>query len=225
LKREREEKGLAPFNHKRVYRVMKAHGLLLQRHSGLGPERRHDGRVATAEPNTRWCSDGFEVGCDDGARVRIAFVMDCCDRAVMSHVATTGGVTGEMIRDLMVEAVEGRFGPVNRAPREIEWLSDNGSCYTALETRSFARELGLKPVTTPIESPQSNGMAEALVKTIKRDYARFAPTPNAASVMAQLPGWFAHYNALHPHKALGYRSPHQFIAEKRSTQETRLSDL
>jgi len=225
LKRERKAKGLAPFNHKRVYRVMKAHGLLLQRHSGLGPERRHDGRVATAEPNTRWCSDGFEVACDDGARVRIAFVMDCCDRAVISHVATTGGVTGEMIRDLMVEAVEGRFGRVSRTPQEIEWLSDNGSCYTALETRSFARDLGLKPVTTPIESPQSNGMAEALVKTIKRDYARFAKKPTAAAVMAQLPSWFAHYNALHPHKALGYRSPHQFIAERRSTQEMGLSDL
>jgi len=52
-------------------------------------------------------------------------------------------------------------------------------------------------VTTPIESPQSNGMAKALVKTIKRDYARFAKKPNAAAVTAQLPSWFAHYNAIH----------------------------
>jgi transposase-like protein len=74
LTREREENGLAPFNHKRVYRVMKARGLLLQRHSGLGPERRHDGRVATAEPKTRWCSDGFEAACEDGARVRITWI-------------------------------------------------------------------------------------------------------------------------------------------------------
>jgi len=214
LKRERKAKGLAPFNRKRVYRVMKAHGLSLQRHSGLGPERRHDGRVATDAPNTRWCSDGFELACDDGARVRIAFVMDRCDRAVISHVATNGGITGEMIRDLMVETFEGRFGRVSQAPQEIEWLSDNGSGYTAIETRTFARGLGLKPVTTPIESAQSNGMAEALVKTIKRDYARFAKKSNAAAVMAQLSGWFAHYNALHPHKALGYRSPHQFHCRK-----------
>jgi transposase InsO family protein len=32
-----------------------------------------------------------------------------------------------------------------RAPPEIEWLIANGSCYTAAETRSFARALGLKP--------------------------------------------------------------------------------
>jgi hypothetical protein len=39
--------------------------------------------------------------------------------------------------------------------------------------------------TTPIESPQSNGMAEAFVRTIKRDYVRVCPRPNAESVMRQ----------------------------------------
>src|SRR5262249_52745907 len=48
----------------------------------------------------------------------------------------------------------------------IEWLSDNGSCYVAGDTRSFARDIGLEPRTTPLESPQSNGMAEAFVRTI-----------------------------------------------------------
>jgi putative transposase len=53
----------------------------------------------------------------------------------------------------------------------------------------------------------------------------FVRKPNAAAVMAQLPSWFAHYNALHPHKALGDGSPLQFIAEKRSTLETRMPEL
>ena len=88
----------------------------------------------------------------------------------MSFVATTSGITGEDVRDLMVAAVEHRFGPVNRLPVEIEWLTDNGSCYLARETRRFARDVGLVPCTTPLESPQSNGMAEAFVRTLKRDY-------------------------------------------------------
>jgi putative transposase len=91
------------------------------------------------------------------------------------------------------------------------WLSDNGSCYIAGDTRSFARDIGLEPRTTPIESPQSNGMAEAFVRTIKRDYVRVSPRPNAESVMRQLPSWITHYNEVHPHKALGYRSPREFI--------------
>jgi putative transposase len=55
---------------------MKVHGLLLDRHVG-GEERRHDGRIAVDECNRRWCSDGFEIGCDNGERVRVAFALDC----------------------------------------------------------------------------------------------------------------------------------------------------
>ena len=50
-----------------------------------------------------------------------------------------------------------------------------GSRYTAPDTRRFARDIGLIPRTTPIESPQSNCMAEAFVRTLKRDYARVNP--------------------------------------------------
>jgi putative transposase len=96
----------------------------------------------------------------------------------MSHVATTAGIKGEDLRDLMVTAVEQRFGRLNRLPRTIEWLTDNGSCYTTADTRRFAREIGFLPLLTPIESPQSNGMAEAFVRTFKRDYVALSPKPS-----------------------------------------------
>jgi transposase InsO family protein len=98
----------------------------------------------------------------------------------------TGDINSSDIRDLMIESVERRFGLVSRAPNPIEWVSDNGSPYIAGETRSLARDLGLVPCTTPIESLQSNGMAEAFVKLIKRDYARVNPRPDAASVLREL---------------------------------------
>src|SRR5262249_52414894 len=77
LRRQRREQGGAAVNVKRVYSVMKANGLLLERHTGSGQERRHDGRIAVDRPDTRWCSDGFEIGCDNGEKVRIAFTLDC----------------------------------------------------------------------------------------------------------------------------------------------------
>jgi putative transposase len=51
--------------------------------------------------------------------------------------------------------VENRFGNALTAPAEIEWLTDNGSAYTADKARSFATSIGLKPLTTPVCSPQS----------------------------------------------------------------------
>jgi putative transposase len=64
----------------------------------------------------------------------------------------------------------------------------------------------------------ADGMAEAFVRTLKRDYVRVSVLPDAESVLRQLPLWLSHYNELHPHRAPGYRSPREFIA--RTTQET-----
>src|SRR5262249_3834668 len=183
----------------------------LDRHVG-GDERRHDRRVAVDERNRRWCSDGFEIGCDNGERVRVAFALDCCDLEAMSVLASAAGIAGQAVRGLMMAALQHRLGRGNRLPVKIEWLSNNGSCCVAGDARSFARDIGLEPRTTPLESPQSNGMAEAFVRTIKRDYVRVSPRPDAETVMRQLPAWIAHYNEVHPHKALGYRSPREFIA-------------
>lgn len=219
LRRKAQAEGRAWPNRKRVYRVMRLHGLLLQRHAGGREARRHDGKIAVNRSNLRWCSDGFEIACDNQEKVRVAFALDCCDREAMGHVATTEGIKSEDVRDLMVSALGHRFGQIDRLPTAIEWLTDNGSCYTAIETRRFAREIGFMPLTTPVESPQSNGMAEAFVRTFKRDYVEVNPKPDAATVIRSLPAWFEHYNDLHPHRALGYRSPREFIA-KTSTKQT-----
>ncbi len=210
LRRQREAHAQRPVNAKRVYRVMKQHGLLLRRRVKQAEvSRRHEGRVAVASSNTRWCSDGFEVKCDDGDKLRGTFALDCCDREVMSWVAGTTGYRSDDVQNVMLEAVEKRLG-LDAASAPIEWLSDNGSAYTAEATRVFARLLGLEPVTTPVCSPQSNGMAESLVKTIKRDYVAHMPKPDAATAWRNLGIAFEHYNEHHPHSALKYRSPREF---------------
>jgi transposase InsO family protein len=194
-------------NHKRVYRVMQTQGWLLQRHTGK-PTRTHDGTIVTLASNMRWCSDSFEIRCWNGERVQVAFALDCCDREVMSWVATTAAITGEMIRDLMAESIEARFGPsASRTSHPVQWLSDNGPPYTALETREFGAEAGLAICTTPAYSPESNGMAEAFVKTFKRDYVYLNRLESAESVMHFLSEWFEDYNNHHPHQGLRMRSP------------------
>ena len=74
----------------------------------------------------------------------------------------------------------------------------------------MARSLGLIPINTPVCSPQSNGMAESFVNTFKRDYVARMDLRDAATVMAQLPAAFEHFNEVHPHSALKMRSPREF---------------
>ena len=83
----------------------------------------------------------------------------------------------------MRKAAANRFGEGNRADRPIQWLSDNGSIYTALDTVITAERLNLAPITTPAMSPQSNGMSEAFVNTMKRDYIAGADRSTAAAVL------------------------------------------
>ena len=210
LKRERRSAGEAPVNTKHVYRLMRKHGLLLERHTGRRRPREHDGQVVTIRSNVRWCSDALEFTCWNGEIVRVAFALDCHDREAIGWVATTAGVSGEMIRDMMVESVEKRFGAFC-APHKVQWLSDNGSIFAARKTIEIALALNLEPCFTPIESPESNGMAEAFVKTFKRDYVRVNSIPDAATALAQIDLWMEDYNTVHPHSRLGYRSPREYI--------------
>ena len=90
-----------------------------------------------------------------------------------------------MVRDMMLEAVESRFAAI-QAPHALEWLTDNGSVYTAHETRAFATALNLVPCFTPIQSPESNGISESFVKTFKRDYVRVNPLPDAITALRQI---------------------------------------
>ncbi len=126
------------------------------------------------------------------------------------------GISGSDVRDMMLEAVEKRFGNT-RAPEQVEMLTDNGSPYTARQTRIFAAQLGLKPCFTPVASPQSNGIAEAFVNTIKRDYIRVNPLPDAETVLKSIAGWFDDYNENHPHSGLKMHSPREFIKAQTRT--------
>lgn len=200
-------------NHKRVYRLMRLNGLLLQKRP-YRPKRAHIGKVEVMKSNIRWCSDSFSIQCLNGEQVHVAFSIDACDREAMRYIASTKGIDGQAIRDLMLESIECRFGSAE-LPHSIQWLSDNGSCYTAKETVAFGYRLGLDIRTTPVYSPESNGLAEAFVKTFKRDYVWFGNLENAKTVMSQLPHWFEDYNEKAPHKALKMRSPREYLKEQK----------
>jgi putative transposase len=203
--------GAPAVNHKRMFRIMRQNGMLLARHTGRRIGRVHDGKVVVMRSNLRWCSDGFEITCWNGDIVRLAFIIDAYDREIIAwHAVAGSGISGGMVRDMMLEAVETRFASL-RAPQALEWLTDNGSAYTAKETRDFAAALNLVPCFTPVQSPQSNGISESFVKTFKRDYVRLNALPDAIAALRQITGWFEDYNDNHPHSGLKMRSPREFI--------------
>lgn len=214
VNRQRQAMGNARVNHKRGYRVMKAAGLLLPKAPRRARSSRpHDGTVAVDRSDARWCSDGFEIRCDSGDTVTATFTKDCCDREILAWRAWPGrGLPGEPVREMLIEAVEKRFGSTEGLPAGhcLEFLSDNGGAYIATDTKKIARELGLQPIHTPVCSPQSNGMAESFVNTFRRDYLSRMDLSDPATVLRQLPEAFEHFNSVHPHSSLKLMSPREF---------------
>lgn len=76
--------------------------------------KEHNGRVGVDQSDTRWCSDGLEFKCLNGDVVSMTFVMDCCDRGVISFVAKRGkGLSAWMAQEQVVLAVWKRFGALD----------------------------------------------------------------------------------------------------------------
>ncbi len=197
------------FNKKRIYRLMKKSGLLLPRQPVSRKDHPGTGKVMVAHPNVRWASDCFEIHCWNDERVYVAFAIDCCDREVIHWIAQKEDIKAEIIQYLMFKCVEIRFN-APRAPRKLEWLTDRGSIYKSKETQAMAHGLNLKPCYTAAYSPASNGIAEAFVGTIKRDYVHVSDCVSADWVIDQIPKWIEDYNENAPHAALAMRSPREY---------------
>ena len=205
----RMKQGQPRYNKKRVLRLMRKNGLVYPK---AKTERTHvaTGKVMTLNSNMRWCSDCFEIKCFNGEKVYVIFVLDTCDREAIGFIARREPILAVDVQSIMIESVEKRFGKTN-APRTIQFLSDRGSIYRAIETTAIATQLNLKSCFTMAYSPESNGMAEAFVKTIKRDYVYVNDCVDPEAVLEMLPSWFSDYNAVAPHSALGMLSPMEYL--------------
>jgi len=208
VSRTRSLMGLRLINRMRTCRVMKQQGLLHPKSSTRSDSRRaHDGEVMAEESSQRWCSDNFEIAYDNGEVVTGVFMKDCRDREIIASCAWIGrGLPGEPVREIMIDAVETRFGSTDERAITVEFLSDNGGASRAIETHALVHELGIQTVHTPLDGPQSNGMAEGFVNTFKRDYVGGMNHSSDVAVPGRLPDAFRHFNEVHLHSALGHKS-------------------
>jgi putative transposase len=197
------------YNRKRIRRLMELNAWNLPRATRRRSGRAHTGRIMRSASNERWCSDTLEIACTNGEYIHLGFVLDCHDREAIAHRAVVGDFQAADVQHLVQTAVRARFG-TGRPAAPLQFLSDNGSIYTALAMVCPTEQLGLTPITTPAYSPQSNGMSEAFVNTLRRDYLDGADHSTATALLEQVPAWFTDYNSVAPHSALRYRPPTEY---------------
>lgn len=96
-------------------------------------------------------------------------------------------------------------------------LSDNGNGYRSHDWANACTELGIARRYTRPRRPQTNGKAEALVKTLLREWAYRFAYPSSAHRARALPGYIRWYNHHRPHSALGGRPPISRVSQVRGS--------
>jgi transposase InsO family protein len=92
-------------------------------------------------------------------------------------------------------------------------LSDNAKAYSSRAWRTVcARHRVRRRFTRPYR-PQTNGKAEALIKTLLREWAYRFAYPTSHHRARALPGFIRWYNRRRPHSALGARPPLSRVAD------------
>ena len=83
----------------------------------------------------------------------IAFSLDCHDREAMSFVAEKRPLFhGDIIR-LMDQTVTHRYGEfIEKLPKPIQWLTDQGPQYKAIQTVAYGNSWGFDVRTTDRKS-------------------------------------------------------------------------
>jgi transposase InsO family protein len=96
-------------------------------------------------------------------------------------------------------------------------LSDNGNGYRSFAWRDACTDLGIERRYTRPRRPQTNGKAEALVKTLLREWAYRFAYPTSAHRARALPGYLRWYNHHRPHSSLGGRPPISRVSQVRGS--------
>ena len=201
-------------NHKRVARVMKAHGL------GISPRRRfvrttdsaHDQpifpnlyrNVIPTVPNTVWVGDITYIRLSVGF-CYLAVILDACSRKVVGY-ALSRRMDTQLTLAALTAAVRSRQPPAGCIHH-----TDRGSQYASEPYRQALADYGLRGSMSAPANPYDNAQAESFMKTLKAEQVYLAGYETFEEVVAQLPRFIEEvYNAKRLHSALGYVPPNEF---------------
>jgi len=192
-----------------VHRFMTKEGLLIKKNRTRGSNRPHTGKISVKASNARWASDMTSIKCWNGEKIRLAIIIDCCDRSIISWKAGLHMQACDI--ELMVqEALFNRFGENLPEKYKLEFLHDNGPEYIEKGLKKQLTKWNIKDCNTPTYSPQSNGICESFNGTFKRDYVYENCLDTPEIVMGKLQKWFDDYNSYAPHSALKMKTPQEF---------------
>ena len=209
-----ERKGL-PVNHKRVLRVMRERGLLVQSRRLRARRKKEWGRVEAARPNQIWQSDMTKVWAGPGVGwAYLVCVIDCCTREIvgwnLSHRCRTEDALAAVEQAVLERLPEGsREG-------SLTLTTDNGTQFTATRFIETLNRLGITHRRTAYHHPEGNSYIERFHRSLKEEEVWGSEYRSLEEARTGIGRWIEEYNHDRPHHGVGNRTPYEAFLSFRS---------
>ncbi|MEM6644615.1 MAG: DDE-type integrase/transposase/recombinase [Bacteroidota bacterium] len=206
-------RGLAQVSHTAIYRLFRRYHLPVRTYHPVG---KRDGiryrRQRVKAPNWTWHVDFAGPLTDaQGQAQSVLIVIDSYSRMLLAC---------DVVDDQSSATVEARLHALfERYGKPRVLITDNARCFVPVKAQSahrFARfmaEAGVEHRLTKPYYPQTNGKAEAMVKTFKREcLGRLGQGWTWSGLRRSVKSFRAWYNFYRSHGGIGYRVPAQLYA-------------
>jgi len=195
-------------NRKRVYRLMKHHGLLVQVKHYKAKRTPQTHKPKATHRNHWWGSDMTKFYVHTVGWVYVVIVLDWFSRKIVGYSFGLQPKTDLWIDALQI-AVQNEC-PTGARSYGMHLMTDNGSQPTSQKYETVVQTLGIEHVTTSYGNPKGNAETERAIRTFKEE----AIWPNeffsCAEALAIAERTISFYNNEYPHSALGELSPVEY---------------
>lgn len=194
---------------KRVLRLMRKHNLLSPYRKPQGAPKDHDGTIGTEAPNVMWGTDGARVfTVEDGYGWIFVAVEHWNAECMGVHVCKKGDRVAAL--EPVAQGVLTQFGSVERgAARGLALRMDHGTQYLSDHFHNQIKAWGIAPSFAFLREPETNGVAERFIRTLKEQATYGRIFQNLEEVREAVAEFVERYNREWRVEKNGFRSPYE----------------
>lgn len=203
----------------RVLRLMRLNGLLAPvRSMNTRGNRAHDGKIVTDRPNDLWGTDATTFWTEEDGLCWFFGVFDHFNSECLGHQVVKIGDRWAAIESLRaaVRYACPAFGPF--AAQGVSLRHDWGPQFTARDFRHELRFLGIADSPAFVGEPQTNGVSERFMRTLKEQCIYLHRFKNIKEATSNIAEFIHRYNHQWIVARLGYKTPAQARTDFHSKQ-------
>jgi len=207
----------------RVLRIMGENSLLSPHRRPPRPANDHDGSITTEAPNVMWGADGAVIPTVENGNVTLFIVAEHWNGEGLGwHVAKHGNRYAAAAA--LALAVSRVFGSVRAdAARGVAVRHDHGSPFMSDYFQNQLKFFGMTPSFAFVRQPETNGVAERFIRTLKEQIVFGRVYQDIEEVRAAIRAYFERYNQHWLLEKNAYRSPAEtrrhWVASRTITHE------